>query len=182
MSCCSKPVESASASSSSCCASSCCPGEMIARAGKCLGPLLLRLTLAGFMFPFGAGKVLGIWGGYGWSGTYNHFTQNMHIPAPFAVAAILTEFVAPILLVLGLLTRPAALFLVILMVVAAVLGGHVANGFFGNIVDGKHMNDGFALHLLYVGAALSLFFTGPGKISIDRFICPVEKKLNAKCC
>ena len=160
---------------------------MIARAGKCLGPLLLRLTLAAAMFPHGAQKVLGWYGGYGWDGTYGFFTQKMHIPAPLAVVAILTEFVAPILLVLGLLTRPAALMLAVQMIVAAVLGGHLANGFFTNWffakgADGNLIGHGCEYHLLYAGAALALFFTGPGKICLDRFLCPVEKKLNAKCC
>ena len=52
---------------------------------------LLRLTLGIVMFPHGAQKVLGWFGGYGFSGTMGFFTQQMGIPAVFAFIAILAE-------------------------------------------------------------------------------------------
>ncbi len=53
---------------------------------------LARLTLGLVMFPHGAQKALGWFGGYGFSGTMNFFTGTMHIPALFAFLAILAEF------------------------------------------------------------------------------------------
>ena len=52
---------------------------------------LLRLTLGIVMFSHGAQKVLGWFGGYGFSGTMGFFTQQMGIPAVFAFIAILAE-------------------------------------------------------------------------------------------
>ena len=70
--------------------------------------LLLRLGLAVVLFPHGAQKLLGWFGGYGFAATMGAFTDKMHIPAPLAALVILVEFFAPILLVLGLLTRVGA--------------------------------------------------------------------------
>src|SRR4051812_9330491 len=54
--------------------------------------LILRLALAVTLFPHGAQKALGWFGGYGFSATINAFGQYMHIPAPLALAVIATEF------------------------------------------------------------------------------------------
>jgi putative oxidoreductase len=182
MSCCSKPTETTAASS--CCPTTapgacategkkCCPIEKLQCIGKCLGALVLRLTIAGFMLPFGIGKVFtGTGLGYGWEGTYKYFTENMHIPAPFAVIGILAEVVFPIMLILGLFTRFAVLGLLIQIIVAVNLGGHLAKGFMGTVTpEGVHLNDGFALHLLFGGACLALALIGPGKIALDSIIC-----------
>jgi putative oxidoreductase len=45
---------------------------------------ILRLVLGVVFFAHGAQKMLGWFGGYGFSGTMNFFTGTMHIPAPFA--------------------------------------------------------------------------------------------------
>ena len=65
------------------------------------GLLVLRLTLALILWPHGAQKVLGWFGGAGWDGTYQAFTEKMGIPPFLAKVAMLTEFFAPICLVLG---------------------------------------------------------------------------------
>lgn len=59
---------------------------------------ILRLTLGVVMFPHGAQKMLGWFGGYGFEGTMGFFTGQMGIPAVFAFLAILAEF-APVPLV-----------------------------------------------------------------------------------
>ena len=48
-------------------------------------PLVARVLLAAVMFPHGAQKLLGWFGGYGFAGTMQFFTQTMHIPAPLAL-------------------------------------------------------------------------------------------------
>lgn len=65
------------------------------------GLLVLRLTLALILWPHGAQKVLGWFGGAGWDGTYQAFTEKMGIPPFLAKVAMLTEFFAPICLVLA---------------------------------------------------------------------------------
>src|SRR2546430_17212047 len=66
--------------------------------------LLLRLTVAGVMFPHGAQKLFGWFGGYGPSGTLQHF-RSLGVPTVAGWIGILAEAVGPGLLVLGLGTR-----------------------------------------------------------------------------
>src|SRR5579864_4469168 len=101
----------------------------VARTSGQWAPLILRLTLALVFFPHGAQKVLGWFGGYGFNGTLNFFTQQMHIPAAFAVLAILAEFLGSLGLITGFLSRIAAFGIAVNMVVAIVMVHHV-NGFF----------------------------------------------------
>ena len=132
-----------------------------------VGNLVLRLTLAVVMWPHGAQKVLGWFGGSGFSATYETFTDKMGIPAIFALAAILSEFLAPIFLVFGCLTRLASLFIAITMSVAMTYNWH--NGFFMNWY-GNQKGEGVEYQILYVGAALALFLIGAGKYSIDHVV------------
>jgi putative oxidoreductase len=53
---------------------------------------VLRLVLGIVFFAHGAQKMLGWFGGYGFTGTMGFFTGMMHIPAPFAFLAIAAEF------------------------------------------------------------------------------------------
>lgn len=126
--------------------------------------LVLRLTLALILWPHGAQKVLGWFGGAGWDGTYQAFTEKMGIPPFLAKVAMLTEFFAPICLVLGVFTRIAALAVIIMMAVA--MTRHVKNGYFANW-SGKKAGEGVEFHLLYAGSALALLLTGPGPWSVD---------------
>ena len=133
------------------------------------GPTLLRLGLALVLFPHGAQKVLGWWGGHGFTGTMGFFTGTMHIPAAFAILAILTEFLGPIALFLGLFTRLAALAIGVHFIVAAILGGHIYNGFFMNWM-GNQKGEGFEYHILMVTIALGLLILGAGKCAFDTLI------------
>lgn len=128
---------------------------------------LLRVTLALVMFPHGAQKALGWFGGPGIPGTLAGFEQGFGIAAPFAALAIAVEFVAPLALLLGIGTRLAALALAGQMVVAASF--HRANGFFINWY-GNQGGEGIEFHLLYVGAALALVIGGAGAASLDRWL------------
>src|SRR5438445_2748618 len=94
-------------------------------------PLIARLTLGLVMFPHGAQKALGWFGGYGFSGTMNFFTGQMHIPALFAFLAIAAEFAGSIGLITGFFSRVSAFGIAVNMVVAT-LAVHASNGFFMN--------------------------------------------------
>jgi len=74
-----------------------------------VGPLLLRVFLAVVMFPHVAQKVLGWFGGSGFASSMAFFTDKMGIPAVFAFVAVLAEFLGPIALFFGFLTRIASL-------------------------------------------------------------------------
>ena len=133
-----------------------------------IAPLLLRLTLGIVFFPHGAQKVLGWFGGHGFTGTMGFFTGQMHIPAVFAFLAIAAEFAGSLALLAGLFTRVAASGIAGVMVVA-VATVHFAHGFFMNW-NGNQKGEGFEYHLLAIGIALALMITGGGKLSLDRFI------------
>jgi len=130
------------------------------------GPLILRLGLAAAMFPHGAQKVLGWYGGHGFEGSMKFFTGTLHIPMALAFLAIATEFAAPIALLLGFFTRLAALAIAVHITVAAILGGHICNGFFMNWF-GKQAGEGFEYHLLMATLGLGLVFLGGGKWALD---------------
>ncbi len=131
-------------------------------------PLIARLALGVVMFPHGAQKALGWFGGYGFSGTMSFFTGQMHIPALFAFLAIAAEFAGSIGLVTGFLSRLAAVGVAVNMLVA-ILSVHAANGFFMNWV-GNQKGEGFEYHLLAIGLALVVIRSGAGRWSIDRWL------------
>ncbi len=128
--------------------------------------LILRWALALVMFPHGAQKLLGWWGGYGLNGTLDFFVQSMGLPLGLAWLVVLIEFFAPLALALGLLTRPAALGIGAIMV-GAVATVHWPHGFFMNWA-GNQAGEGFEYHLLVLAIAAALVWTGGGKYSLDR--------------
>ena len=127
---------------------------------------ILRLALGVVFFAHGAQKVLGWFGGYGFSGTMGFFTQQMHIPAPFAFLAICAEFLGGIGLILGLLGRVAAFGIAFNMVVAICLI-HRHFGLFANW-SGTQKGEGYEFHLLAIAIALVIMIKGSGAISVDR--------------
>ena len=130
--------------------------------------LIARVGLGAVMLPHGAQKLLGEFGGYGFSGTMNFFTQSMHIPAPLAFIAIATEFFGALALLSGILTRVAATGMLVLMAVA-VATVHLQNGFFMNWY-GSQKGEGFEYHLLVATLALVLMVAGGGKFSVDSLV------------
>ena len=131
------------------------------------GPLLLRLTLALVMFPHGAQKMLGWFGGYGFSGTMDGMTKT-GLPVAVVLFVIGTEFFGPLLLILGLCTRAVALGFVGLMI-GAIATVHAKNGFFMDWFGQQHA-EGYEYHLLVIGMALALVVMGGGKLALDRGI------------
>jgi putative oxidoreductase len=130
--------------------------------------LILRVLLGIVFFPHGAQKLLGWFGGHGFSGTMGFFTENMGIPVIFAFLAIMAESLGSIALLTGFMTRIAALGIGTVMVVA-VLMVHLPHGFFMNWF-GNQKGEGFEFHLLAIAIAIALIIKGGGKWSIDRFL------------
>ncbi len=128
---------------------------------------VLRLVLALVIFPHGAQKALGWFGGYGYAGTMQYFTKTVGLPTPVSFLGIAAEFVGPLLLVLGLGTRLAALLIAAVMV-GAVLVVHKRVGFFMNwFGQRKPGEEGYEYHLLVIAIAAALLITGGGALSID---------------
>jgi putative oxidoreductase len=127
--------------------------------------LILRVLLGVVFFPHGMQKLLGWFGGYGFSGTMDMFTTNLAIPAFFAFLAILAESLGSLGLLTGFLTRIAAFGIAVNMVVAVFMM-HLQNGFFMNWF-GNQKGEGIEYHILVVAIALALMIRGGGKWSID---------------
>lgn len=129
---------------------------------------ILRLVLGVVFFAHGAQKMLGWFGGYGFSGTMGFFTGMMHLPAPLAFLAIAAEFFGGLGLIFGLLTRIAAFGIFCNMVVAVAMVHHNF-GLFMNWT-GTQKGEGFEYHLLAIAIATFLMIRGAGAASVDRLL------------
>lgn len=134
--------------------------------------LVSRLALGVVLLPHGMQKALGLFGGYGFSGTVGFF-QSMGMPFIIGTLVILAEFVGSIGVLLGLGTRFMAFSIFLTMSGAMVLGGHINNGFFMNWF-GAQKGEGVEYFILVLGLALALIIGGSGKLSFDNLI---SKKL-----
>jgi putative oxidoreductase len=127
--------------------------------------LILRVMLGVVMFPHGAQKLLGWFGGFGFAGTMGFFTEQMHIPAVIAFLVIMGESFGALGLIVGFLTRFSAFGMLCIML-GAITMVHWPNGFFMNWA-GKQAGEGFEYHLLVIGMSLALLLAGAGKWSVD---------------
>jgi len=127
--------------------------------------LLLRLTIAIVIFPHGAQKLLGWFGGYGFTGTMNFFTATVGLPRIIGFLVILLEFFGSILLVLGLGSRIIAISMIALSI-GIIFTSHIQNGFFMNWF-GNQKGEGFEYFLFLIGLSVVLLLNGSGKFSSD---------------
>src|ERR1700694_777995 len=93
--------------------------------------LIVRVVLGVIFLAHGAQKVFGWFGGPGLRGVIAYFKQALGVPAPLTVLAALTEFLGGVAMIVGLLVRPAAVGLIIVMLVA-IATVHWKHGFFVN--------------------------------------------------
>jgi putative oxidoreductase len=127
--------------------------------------LILRVMLGVVMFPHGAQKLLGWYGGFGFAGTMGYFTEQMHIPAVLAFLVIMGESFGALGLIVGFLTRVST-FGTLCIMLGAIAMVHWPNGFFMNWF-GKQAGEGFEYHLLVIGMSIALLIAGGGKWSVD---------------
>jgi len=130
--------------------------------------LIIRVMLGIVFFAHGSQKALGLFGGFGFSGTMGFFTNQMHVPAPLALLVIIAEFPGCFALIVGFLTRLVAFGLACDML-GAVFMVHLPNGFFMNWF-GKQAGEGIEFFLLVIAMCLALLIGGAGKWSVDRAI------------
>jgi putative oxidoreductase len=131
--------------------------------------LIIRLFLGIVIFPHGAQKLLGWFGGYGFNGTMGFLTGGAHLPYILALLVILIEFFGALLLIVGFATRIAA-FAMLVNFLGILFKAHINNGFFMNWASAPNKPEGFEFHLLVIGISLALLIVGGGRASIDAAI------------
>lgn len=129
--------------------------------------LIARLALGCVMLPHGLQKTLGAFGGEGFRGTIDGFTQ-MGFPVAIALLVVLAESLGSLALIVGFLTRIAA-FGILNVMIGAVALVHHQHGFFMNWQQQKS-GEGFEYHLLAIALALVVLLVGAGRWSIDRWL------------
>jgi putative oxidoreductase len=133
--------------------------------------LIVRVVLGVIFFGHGAQKVFGWFGGPGLRGVISYFKQSLGVPAPLTVLAALTECFGGLAMIVGFLVRPAAVGLIVVMLVA-IATVHWRNGFFINWSLEPGKGHGFEMNLALIGMALAVLIGGGGAFSIDRMIHP----------
>jgi len=129
---------------------------------------ILRLVAGIVFFAHGAQLGLGWFGGYGYVATMGFFTEQLHIPAPFAFLAIAAQLLGGLGLIIGLFTRIAAFGIGVTMATAAAMN-HLPNGLFMNWY-GSQKGEGFEYHLLAIAIVVTLVVRGGGALSLDRLV------------
>lgn len=140
--------------------------QMLVSTGDDVATAIPRVALGVVFFAHGAQKMLGWFGGNGFTGTMAYFTGTMHIPAPFAFLAIAAEFFGGLGLIVGLLSRVAAFAIAANMLVAIAMV-HRHFGFFMNW-SGAKKGEGFEYHVLVIAIAVLVIVKGAGRVSLDR--------------
>ena len=127
-----------------------------------------RVILGCVMFPHGAQKLFGWFGGFGFTNTMTYFTETAGLPWIIAFLIIMVESLGSLGLILGFFTRLSAFGLICIMV-GAIITVHIPNGLFMNWF-GKQAGEGFEYHLLVIGISIPLLISGGGKYSVDGLI------------
>lgn len=128
-----------------------------------LASLALRIPTGIIFVAHGAQKLFGSFGGYGLEGT-GQWMASIGLEPGFlmALGAGSAEFFGGIALLIGLLTRPAAVVLAFTMIVA-ILTVHISNGLFMS-------NNGYEFGLSLLAISVALAFSGGGRFSLDRVL------------
>jgi putative oxidoreductase len=139
---------------------------IVQRATDDLATLLIRIALGTVMLLHGAQKLFPeSLGGVGHEKTIEGLTQGAGVPYFVAWLVILTEFFGGLFVVVGFLTRAAAIGIGCVMV-GAVLIVHLDHGFFMNWF-GQKSGEGYEYHLLAIAMCAALAVKGGGRWSID---------------
>ncbi len=130
--------------------------------------LVVRLALGVVFVAHGGQKVLGWFGGPGLRATLDSF-RGMGVPVPAAAVAAFIEFLGGLAMLVGFLARPAAVGIIVVMLVA-VAKVHARHGFFLNFSGTPGKGHGYEFNFALIAMALSILIGGAGVLSIDRAI------------
>jgi putative oxidoreductase len=128
--------------------------------------LIARLALAVTIFPHGAQKLLGWFGGGGFNASMGFLTGPVGLPWIIGLLVILIESVGSALLFVGLITRIAAVG-VIVNFLGVVLSSHFYNEYFMNWARVGGKAEGLEYFIMLFGLALICLIAGGGKASLD---------------
>ena len=133
-----------------------------------IGFSIARITLGLVLFPHGAQKMLGLFGGFGFSSTIEFFSQQMGLPLIVGFSVIAIEFFGSMSLILGLLSRCWAI-AIIGMFIGIIFTTQLQHGFFMNWF-GNQEGEGYEYSILIIGLALSILINGSGGFALDNII------------
>ena len=128
------------------------------------GALLARIFLGVVILPHGLQKLLGMFGGYGFTATVEYFSST-GIPSAIGVLIVLGESFGALFLILGFISRISAAGIALIML-GAIFMVHAQFGFFMNWF-GAQAGEGFEYHLLALGLSLVVLVRGGGKWALD---------------
>lgn len=131
--------------------------------------LIARLALGIVVFPHGAQKLLGWFGGYGFDGTMGFMTETMGLPYIIGLLVILIEFFGALFVIAGFATRIAA-FGIIINFIGVVVTSHLSNGFFMNWSAEAGKGEGLEYFILLFGLGVISLIAGGGRTSVDSMI------------
>ncbi|GAA5647602.1 putative oxidoreductase MhqP [Vibrio proteolyticus] len=126
-------------------------------------PLALRVPIGIILMAHGSQKLFGWFGGYGLEGTGQWMASiGLEPGVLMAFMAGSAEFFGGLFLLLGLLTRPAAVVTAFTLIVA-IFSVHIDNGLFMS-------NNGYEFGLALLAATVSLAISGSGKLALDNVL------------
>lgn len=133
--------------------------------------LILRVPVGLVLAAHGAQKLFGWFGGGGLAGTAQ-WLSSIGLEPSYLMALLAggAEFFGGLALVLGLLTRPAAVVAAFTMLVA-IFSVHIDNGLF--VADG-----GYEYALILMVALIALAVQGGGYLSVDKALSQKTGSVN----
>lgn len=137
-------------------------GQCKAAGHKCCGISIVRFVLGVIFFMHGAQKVLGWFGGQGLASTVQ-MMSGMGLPIFIVYLVAFGELLGGIALMVGFLSRLAALGIAIIMA-GAIVTVHGKNGFF-------LQNQGYEYNLALIAMSVAVIMAGGGCLALDRFFC-----------
>lgn len=147
--------------------------KLVFSTNNSLAPLPARVLLALVLFPHGAQKLLGWFGGFGFSGTLSFFTGTVGLPWIVGLLVILLEFFGPVALLVGWATRFWSTALLFVFTGIVLTSHH--DYFFMNWF-GLQKSEGAEFFLLAIGLCLSLMVSGAGALSVDAAFYPSKAR------
>ncbi len=128
-----------------------------------LAALALRIPVGLILAAHGSQKLFAWFGGYGLEGT-GQWMASIGLEPGYLMALLAgsAEFFGGLALVLGLLTRPAALVSAFTMLIA-IFSVHISNGLFMS-------NNGYEYALTLFAVTVALAIQGGGALSVDRVL------------
>lgn len=125
--------------------------------------LVLRIPTGTILAAHGSQKLFGWFGGYGLEGT-GQWMASIGLEPGYLMALLAgsAEFFGGLALLLGLLTRPAAIVTAFTMLVA-IFSTHIGNGLFMS-------NNGYEYALSLFAVTVALAIQGAGRFSLDNLI------------